>query len=187
MKLVRPRRASPTVTRPGTRGKYRPDSPVGPWAVEFHCEVGVRAVKALRVAPPALRAAGGLDRAVRQPRAALIDGSSERRPHQVRASVHEPLDETHRQRYLQIILRRLLNATPPHRPVWSTRNRRPQVTVLSLLSTHSLVAHSRGDTSADHAIVAGLDCGPRLQRRIRPPDARAYTQHERRARPDLQS
>ena len=49
---------------------------------------------------------------------------------------------------------------PPHRPVWSTLNRRPQVTVLSLLSTHSLVALSRDHTSADHPIVAGLHGGP---------------------------
>ena len=36
---------------------------VSSWAVESDCEVGVRAIKALRVAPPALRAADGLDRA----------------------------------------------------------------------------------------------------------------------------
>ena len=36
---------------------------VSSWAVESDCEVGVRAIKALRVAPPALRAADGLERA----------------------------------------------------------------------------------------------------------------------------
>ena len=36
---------------------------VSSWAVESDCEVGVGAIKALRVAPPALRAADGLDRA----------------------------------------------------------------------------------------------------------------------------
>ena len=76
---------------------------------------------------------------------------------------------------------------PPHRPVWSTRNRRPQVTVLSLLSTHSLVAHSRDHTSADHAIVSGLRCGPRLQRRVRSLDARACTRTSGAHVPDPQS
>ncbi len=36
-------------------------------AVARHSAVRVRAVKALRFAPPALRAAGGLDRAIREP------------------------------------------------------------------------------------------------------------------------
>lgn len=36
-----------------------------------NCELGVRAVKALRFAPPALRAAGGLDRASGQAHSAI--------------------------------------------------------------------------------------------------------------------
>jgi hypothetical protein len=43
-------------------------------AVAFHCAVRVDAPKALRFAPPALRAAIGLDRASRESRIAIIDG-----------------------------------------------------------------------------------------------------------------
>ena len=53
----------------------------------------------------------------------------------------------------------------------------------SLLSTHSLVAHSRDDTSANHAIAPDLPSDPRSRCEIRPFDARARPQHERRARP----
>jgi hypothetical protein len=42
--------------------------------VAFHCAVRVVALKALRLATPALRAAIGLDRANREPRIAIIDG-----------------------------------------------------------------------------------------------------------------
>jgi hypothetical protein len=43
-------------------------------AVGLNYAVRVRALKALRVAPPALRAAAGLDLAIREPYCAIIDG-----------------------------------------------------------------------------------------------------------------
>jgi len=43
-------------------------------AVAFDCPARVVALKALRFATPALRAAIGLDRASREPRIAIIDG-----------------------------------------------------------------------------------------------------------------
>ena len=43
-------------------------------AVRLDCAVRIRALKALCVAPPALRAADGLDRANREPYCAIIDG-----------------------------------------------------------------------------------------------------------------
>lgn len=45
-----------------------------PSAVGFDYAVRVRALKGLRVAPPALRTAGGPDLAIREPECAIIDG-----------------------------------------------------------------------------------------------------------------
>ena len=47
----------------------RVSSAVGP-----NCAIRVRVLKALRVAPPALCVAGGLDLAIREPQCAIIDG-----------------------------------------------------------------------------------------------------------------
>jgi len=80
-------------------------------------------------------------------------------PNSLRIDTHatrEPLDDAHRRRYCEVIFCRLRIATPSASPDAEHTNRRPQVTVRSLLSTHSLVAHSRDDTSADHAIAPDL-------------------------------
>jgi hypothetical protein len=51
---------------------------VFPRAVDIHCAVRVPALKALRGAPPALRAARGLDLAIREPHSAIIDAAGDR-------------------------------------------------------------------------------------------------------------
>jgi len=55
-------------------GNIRAESAYSFQAVVFHYPVRVVALKALRFATPALRAAIGLDRASREPRIAIIDG-----------------------------------------------------------------------------------------------------------------
>jgi hypothetical protein len=60
-------------------------------AVDVDCAVRVRAVKALRVAPPALRAADDLDRASRELQRAIIDDPG------------KPLDDLHQRRYRRIL------------------------------------------------------------------------------------
>ena len=137
---------------------------------------------------PRWRAANGLDRAVRQPHAAIVDGPHEQRPYRQARGTREPLDDAHRPRYCDLLFRRLRFATPSVSLDAEHANRRPQVAVRSLLSTHSLVDHSRDDRSADHAIVAGLRCGLRSQLEIRSLNARAHTLDTSCAHvPDLQS
>ena len=62
--------------RPARSAKARAICTVSSSAVALDCAVRGRALKALRVASPALRAAGGLDRAIREP----LEGNY-RRPH----------------------------------------------------------------------------------------------------------
>jgi hypothetical protein len=61
-------------------------------------------------APPALRAAGGLDRANRDP----FSGNYRRPPHT------DVLDDVERRRYCLIIFAGCDSQPPPHRPMWST-------------------------------------------------------------------
>jgi len=90
-------------------------------AVAFHCAVRVVALKALRFAAPALRAAIGLDRASREPRMAIIDGH------------REPLDDAGRGRYSRSLIGGCYTAASFASPDAKRTNRRPQVTIRFLL------------------------------------------------------
>ena len=164
------------------------DLAVGPRAVAFDCAVGVRAVKALRVAPPALRAAGGLDRVVRQSHAAIVDGPREQRPHRHARRLANLLTTHIGGAIVKSSFAGCASQPPPRRPMRSTRIAGHRSRFV-LISRHTpLVDHSRDHRSADHAIVAGLRCGLRSQREIPSLDARAHALDTSRAHvSDLQS
>ena len=104
--------------RPAQSAKARAICTVSSSAVALDCAVRGRALKALRVASPALRAAGGLDRAIREPLDAQLSTAS-----------REPLDDARRRRYCRILFDGCGPQPPSHRPMWSTSNRRPQATI----------------------------------------------------------
>jgi len=118
-----------SLIKPGTRRKRGPSQTIVRLA-----SAPSRRFALLR---PRCRAANGLDRAVRQPHAAIIiDGPHEQCPIDTHG-IREPLDDAHRRRYCEVIFCRLRIATPSASPDAEHTDRRPQVTV-RLFSRHTL-------------------------------------------------
>jgi hypothetical protein len=87
-------------------GNIRAKSAYSFQAIAFHCPARVVALKALRFATPALRAAIGLERASREPRIAIIDGP-----------LRDALDDAGRRRYSRTLVDGCYSQLPLHRPM----------------------------------------------------------------------
>ena len=111
------------------------------------------ASRLLGSAPPALRAADGLDRASHEPF---------RRQSSTAAA--EALDDSQRRRYCLIIFAGCDSQPPPHRPVWNRSNRRSQTTIrspiLNSLAGRLFVRRHVRATDGRTGLRVGLRPGP---------------------------
>ena len=101
--------------------------------------------------------------------AAIIDGPPRTAPASTRTAIPDLLTTHIGGAIVKLSFAGCSTQPPPHRPVWSTRNRRPQVTVLSLLSTHTPWLLIRATTRPRIMLSRQTALWPRLQRRIRHP------------------
>jgi hypothetical protein len=120
---------------------------------------------------PRVRAAAGLDRAIREPLA-----RNDRRP------CVGLLTTRFNGAIVELSSTVANSQPPPHRPMRSNTNRRPQVTVRSLLPTHSWLL-IRVTIRPRITQPAGSRCGPRSQRDPAHTRLRRSARHERSARP----